>query len=659
PPGPPPPGTAHILAEGGPAKVVEWIKRQHKPLLTDTTLRDAHQSLLATRVRTKDMLAVANATAHLCHQLFSLESWGGATFDVAYRFLNEDPWDRLVQLKRAIPNVLHQMLLRGANAVGYTSYPANVVEAFIDEAAAHGIDVFRVFDSLNDLDSMELSVQRVLQTGKLAEVAMCYTGDVDNPNRTKYSLDYYAELARRIEGMGAHLLCVKDMAGLLRPQAARMLVTRLRSVTSLPIHLHTHDTSGNGIATYMAAIDSGVHIVDTALSPMAGLTSQPSMNALIAALRGHSRETGLTNKSMQPLADYWEAVREFYAPFECGLKSSTSEVYYHEIPGGQYSNLRPQVASLGLLDRWADVRHAFAVVNQLCGDIPKVTPSSKMVGDFAIFLVQNDLLVMKGDLAASAAATKQKLLLEARRLDFPQSVVQYFQGQLGNPPGGFPEDLRSSVLKGLPVLRGRPSDGLAPFDFKKAEAHVARATGGEPGRADVVSYALYPRVLDDFFAFQNRCGDVSLLPTPVYFYGLDMGQEVWIELEPGKTLVVSLEAKSEADEDGNVTVYFKLNGQNRQVVVADRSLVKEGETRRRADAAVPGEVGAPMPGRVIVLHVREGQPVAEGEPLLTLEAMKMETIVRAPVGGVVRELCTDVKAAVKAQDLLVVVDAVK
>ncbi|MBL8749324.1 MAG: pyruvate carboxylase [Planctomycetes bacterium] len=659
PPGAPPFGTAQMLAEGGPAKVVEWIKKQKRPLLTDTTMRDAHQSLLATRVRTKDMLAIAHATAVLGHPLFSLETWGGATFDVAYRFLNEDPWDRLQQLKRAIPNVLHQMLLRGANAVGYTSYPQNVVEGFIDEAALAGIDVFRVFDSLNDLDSMEVSVRRVLKTGKIAEVAVCYTGDVDNPARTKYSLDYYTDLGRRIEDMGAHILCVKDMAGLLRPQAARMLITRLRETTALPIHLHTHDTSGNGIATYIEAIDSGVHIVDVALAPMAGLTSQPSMNALIAALHGRSRESGLTNRAMQPLADYWEAVREYYAPFECGLKSSTSEVYYHEIPGGQYSNLRPQAASLGLLHRWGDVKHAFAVVNQLCGDIPKVTPSSKMVGDFAMFLVQNDLLVMRGDLAASTNATKQKLLVSAKALDFPQSVVQYFQGYLGHPPGGFPEDLRAAVLKGLPVLKGRPSDGMPPFDFGKATKHVTDRTGQKPAMRDVISYALYPRVMDEFFAFQNRCSDVSILPTPIYFYGLEMGQEAWIEIEPGKTLVVSLEAKSEPDEEGHVTVYFKLNGQNRTVAVPDRSRVKEGEARRRADPANAGDVGAPMPGRVIVVHVREGQAVAEGEPLLTLEAMKMETIVRAPVAGTVRELCTDVKAAVKAQDLLVVLDTKK
>ena len=655
---PPPPGTAQLLEQGGPAAVVEWVKSRSRPLLTDTTMRDAHQSLLATRVRTKDMLAIAPAMARTAHELFSFETWGGATFDVCYRFLNEDPWERLQKLKAAIPNVLHQMLLRGANAVGYTSYPQNVVEDFIDRAAECGVDVFRVFDSLNDLDSMELSVQRVLQTGKLAEVAMCYTGDVDNPARTKYSLDYYADLARRIEDLGAHILCIKDMAGLLRPQAARMLVARLREVTDLPLHLHTHDTSGNGVATYMAAVESGVHIVDTALSPMAGLTSQPSMNALIAALRGHPRETGLTNKAMQPLADYWEGVREFYAPFECGLKSSTSEVYYHEIPGGQYSNLRPQVASLGLLDRWADVRHAFAVVNRLVGDIPKVTPSSKMVGDFAIFLVQNDLLEMRGSLDASVEATKAKLLVESKRLDFPQSVVTYFQGHLGQPPGGFPEDLQRAALKGLPVLTGRPSDGMPAFDFDAAQRHCEERLNREVLPRDVVSYALYPRVLDDYFAFRNRCSDVSLLPTPVYFYGLDTGQEVWIELERGKSLLVSLEALSEPDEHGHVTVYFKLNGQNRQIVVADRSLEGEVETRRRADPAVPGEVGAPMPGRVITLHVSEDEAVVEGAPLLTLEAMKMETVVRAPLDGTVRELCVDVGQAVEGGDLLVTLDGV-
>jgi pyruvate carboxylase len=406
----------------------------------------------------------------------------------------------------------------------------------------------------------------------------------------------------------------------------------------------------------MAAIDSGVHLVDVALAPMAGLTSQPGMNALIAALRGSPRETGLTNKAMQPLCDYWEAVRDFYAPFECGLKSSTSEVYYHEIPGGQYSNLRPQVAELGLLHRWNEVKHAFAVVNQLCGDIPKVTPSSKMVGDFAIFLVQNDLLSLQGELPQMVEATRQKLLAQARRLDFPQSVVQYFRGELGQPPGGFPEDLRAAVLKGQPVLTGRPSDGLPPFDFDKAAEHVRARTGREPPLRDVVSYALYPRVLDDFFAFQSACGDVSILPTPVYFHGLEPGQEVWVEIEPGKTLVISLEAVGDPDAEGNVTVYWKLNGQSRHVTVLDKSKARTVDARRKADPAQAGEVGAPMPGRVIGVHVREGQAVEAGQPLLTLEAMKMETVVRSPSAGKVRELCTDSNARVLSGDLLVRLD---
>jgi pyruvate carboxylase len=452
------------------------------------------------------------------------------------------------------------------------------------------------------------------------------------------------------------VLCVKDMAGLLRPQAARMLVSRLRDVVpELPIHLHTHDTSGNGIATYMAAIESGVHVVDTALAPMAGLTSQPSMNALIAALRGSDHETGLTNKNMQPLANYWEAVREYYAPFECGLKSSTSEVYYHEIPGGQYSNLRPQVASLGLLHRWNEVKHAFAVVNQLVGDIPKVTPSSKMVGDFAIFMVQNDVLVLAEDFQEMVEATRHKVLDQARRLDFPQSVVTYFQGSLGQPPGGFPADLQAAVLKGQPVGKGRAGAAMPAFDFEAARKHLERISERQVENCDVVSYALYPRVVDEFMRFRNQCGDVSILPTPVYFYGLEIGQEVWIEIEPGKTLVVALEAIGEPDDEGKVRVYFKLNGQNRNVMVLDQSRAADVETRRQADPARPGQVGAPMPGRVIGVHVEEGAMVQEGDPLLTLEAMKMETVVRAPVAGEVHELCTDVGQQIQGGDLLVIV----
>ncbi|QSQ15681.1 pyruvate carboxylase [Myxococcus landrumensis] len=654
PPGAPPRGTAQILAEKGPRGLAEWVLAQKRVLLTDTTMRDAHQSLLATRMRTRDVLRVAPATAHLASDLFSLESWGGATFDTAYRFLNEDPWARLRALKAAAPNLLLQMLLRGANAVGYTSYPNNVVEAFIDEAAEAGVDVFRIFDSLNDLGSMEVSINRVLKTGKVAEVAICYTGDVANPKRKKYTLDYYADLAKRIEDSGAHFLCIKDMAGLLRPRAAATLMDRLREVTRLPIHLHMHDTAGNGIASYLEAIEHGVHIVDVALGSMAGLTSQPSLNALVSALRGHPRETGLANARLQPLANYWEDVREYYAPFESGLKSTTSEVYYHEIPGGQYSNLRPQVAEMGLLNRWNDVKDAFALVNVLVGDIPKVTPSSKMVGDFAIFLLKNDLMVRAATLAEAATLTHAKLIAEAPRLDFPSSVVGYFRGELGQPPNGFPEDLRTAVLKGLPRVEGRPSASLPPLDLEALRAELTKKTGQPISRVDAISSALYPRVMAGYLDDAARFEDVSILDTPNYFYGMEVGQEIWVDLEPGKTLVISLSAVGEPDEDGLRTVYFALNGHNRTVQVRDRSRAARVEARRQADRSNPNHVAASMPGTVIALHVKSGAAVEAGAPLVTLEAMKMETVVRAPRAGTIAEVATTLKASVQGGDLLAV-----
>jgi pyruvate carboxylase len=653
--GPPPNGTAQILAERGADGLAKWVLSQTRPLLTDTTMRDAHQSLLATRMRSFDILKIAQATAHLAPELFSLESWGGATFDTAYRFLHEDPWDRLRKLKAAAPNLLQQMLLRGANAVGYTHYPDNVVEAFIDEAAEAGVDVFRVFDSLNDLDSMKVSIDRIRRTGKVAEVAICYTGDVANEKRPKYTLDYYAELAKRIEGLGAHFLCIKDMAGLLRPRAAGLLVDRLKQTTKLPIHLHTHDTSGNGVAMLLTAIDHGVHIVDVALAPMAGLTSQPSMNALVAALRGYPRDTGLTNKKLQPLANYWEDVREFYAPFECGLKSATSEVYFHEIPGGQYSNLRPQVAELGLLGRWQEVKEAFALVNLLCGDIPKVTPSSKMVGDFAIFLVKSDL-IDRGDntLEDAARKTEAKLIANAHRLDFPSSVTGYFQGQLGQPPGGFPEKLRTAVLKGAPRVTGLPGKSLPPLNLEERQATLSARLGRQATRAEVVSHALYPRVLDDFFEARAKFEDVSILDTPTYFYGLEVGQERWVDLEPGKTLVLSLEAVSDPGPDGTRTVFFQLNGHGRHVIVKDKSLVSAVAERRLADKNDAAQIGAGMPGVVIAVHAAVGAKVEAGAPLLTLEAMKMETVVRAQKAGTVKELAVGLKTRVQAGDLLAV-----
>jgi len=652
--GPLPAGTAQILEAQGPEGLARWVLAQERPLLTDTTMRDAHQSLLATRVRSYDILKIADATARLAPQLFSLETWGGATFDVAYRFLNEDPWQRLRLLKKAIPNVLQQMLLRGANAVGYTSYPDNVVEAFIDEAAAAGIDVFRVFDSLNDLDNMRVAVERVRQTGKVAEVAICYTGDVANEARRKYDLDYYVELAQRIEAMGAHFLCIKDMAGLIRPKAAQLLIPRLREVTRLPIHLHTHDTSGNGVATLIEAVRAGAHIVDVALAPMAGLTSQPSMNALVAALHGTPHDTGMRNKPLQSLCDYWEAVREYYAPFECGLKSSTSEIYFHEIPGGQYSNLRPQVAELGLLHRWNEVKLAFAVVNQLVGDIPKVTPSSKMVGDFATFLVQNGLLQVGDSLEDSSTKTRAKVLAEATRLDFPQSVVSYFQGSLGRPKGGFPADLQRAVLRGLGVVEGRPGASMASLDLDKLRAELSAKWDRKLGRRDALSAALYPRVMNDYFDFFRRHADVSILDTPHYFYGMEPEEEIWVELEEGKTLVIRLQTVSDAFEDGTRTVYFELNGQGRHVSVVDRALENPQAAARRADRNDPNQIGASMPGKVIAVTCVPGQAVEEGEPLLTLEAMKMETVVRAPRSGKVAEIVCKLREPVQADDLLVV-----
>jgi pyruvate carboxylase len=652
-----PQGTVQVLAENGPEGLAKWVLEQQHPLITDTTMRDAHQSLLATRVRTYDIRKIAAATARLAPHLFSLETWGGATFDVAYRFLHEDPWERLRALKQAVPNLLQQMLLRGANAVGYTSYPDSVVEAFIDEAAQAGIDVFRVFDSLNDLDNMRFAVERVRQTRKVAEVAICYTGDVANPARKKYDLGYYVDLARRIEDMGAHFLCIKDMAGLLRPRAARLLISELRARTKLPIHLHTHDTSGNGIATLIEAIRAGAHIVDVALAPMAGLTSQPSMNALVAALHGTSHDTGMRNKPLQGLCDYWEAVREYYAPFECGLKSSTSEIYFHEIPGGQYSNLRPQVAELGLLGRWNDVKLAFAVVNQLVGDIPKVTPSSKMVGDFATFLVQNGLLEVGDSLEAATAKTRAKVLAEAPRLDFPQSVVTYFQGHLGQPPGGFPHDLQAAVLRGLPVVDGRPGKSMPALDLDKLQSELSAKWNRKLTRRDALSAALYPRVMNDYLDFFARHADVSILDTPHYFYGMEPEEEIWVELEPGKTLVIRLQAVSDAFEDGTRTVYFELNGQGRYVSVTDRSLSKPASAARKADRNDQNHIGASMPGKVIAVLCAPGQAVKEGEPLLTLEAMKMETVVRAPRAGKVVEVVCKLKVPVQADDLLVVMGA--
>ncbi|MEP6655206.1 MAG: pyruvate carboxylase, partial [Myxococcales bacterium] len=538
PAGPPPRGTKQILDEEGPEGVVRWLRSDPRVRVMDTTWRDAHQSLLATRLRTFDLARVAHATSHLGAGLFSLEMWGGATFDVAYRFLHEDPWHRLEVLRTKVPNVLFQMLVRGANAVGYTNYPDDVVRGFIEEAAAGGIDVFRIFDALNDVTNMDVAIEAAQKTGKIVETAICYTGDVSDPARTKYDLKYYVNMAKEVTRRGTHILALKDMAGLLKPRAATMLIKAIRDEVDVPIHLHMHDTSGNGITSYVAAINAGVSIVDVAVGSMSGMTSQPSMESLLFALDGDPRDPRLDPATMERLSVYWDTVREWYAPFESGLKAPAADVYHHEIPGGQYSNLRAQAEGLGLgAQSWEAVKRAYAEVNQLFGDIPKVTPSSKVVGDMAIWMVKQGL-------------DGRSVLDKAPELTFPGSVIDYMRGGLGQPPGGFPEPLRAHVLKGTAPIEGRPGATLPAFDWTGAAHELEVLAGGPVHRRDVVSYALYPKVLREYMEHRALHGDTSVLPTPAFFYGLRVGEEAWIDIEPGKTLIVKLLAVGEVEADG-------------------------------------------------------------------------------------------------------------
>ena len=640
----PPRGTKQILDEQGPEGIVRWLRADPRVRLTDTTWRDAHQSLLATRLRTYDLLRIAPATAQLCAQLFSLEMWGGATFDVAYRFLSEDPWKRLDDLRAAVPNILFQMLVRGANAVGYTNYPDDVVRGFIEEAAAGGIDVFRIFDALNDVDNMKVAIEAAQKTGRIVETAICYTGDVSDPRRTKYDLAYYVKMAREITRIGTHILCIKDMAGLLKPRAATMLVKAIREAVDVPVHLHMHDTSGNGIASYRAAVEAGVDIIDCAVGSMSGMTSQPSLESLLFALEGSPRDPRIDPAPIEKLSVYWDTVRDWYAPFESGLKAPASDVYQHEIPGGQYSNLRAQAEGLGLgAQSWEAVKRAYAEVNQLFGDIPKVTPSSKVVGDMAIWMVKQGL-------------DARGVLERGPELTFPASVVDYMRGGLGHPPGGFPEPLRSYVLKGTAPMNGRPGDTLPPFDWKAAEAEMTTLAGGPVTRRDVVSFALYPKVLRDYMEHRALHGETSVLPTPAFFYGLRVGEEAWIDIEPGKTLIVKLLSVGEVEADGARQVTFELNGQPRSIRVFDESAKVTGPKRRRATPGRRGEVAAPMPGRVIDLVTKMGEKVTAGQKLLVTEAMKLETVVKAPVDGLVREIVAGAGESIEAGDLLVIIE---
>ena len=637
--GKPADGTRQLLKEKGAKAVADWMLAQRQVLVTDTTMRDAHQSLLATRMRTYDMAKVADAYAHKLPNLFSLECWGGATFDVAMRFLQEDPWERLAILSGRVPNVMLQMLLRGSNAVGYTNYPDNVVEAFVARAAASGIDVFRIFDSLNWVPNMRVAIDAVNASGKLAEAAICYTGDMLDPARSKYDLKYYVGLAKELQAAGTHVLGLKDMAGLLKPAAARVLIRALKEETGLPVHLHTHDTSGLSAATVLAACDVGVSAIDAAMDSFSGLTSQPPLGSIVEALRGTDRDTGLDPAVLRQFSDYWEAVRTKYTAFESDMRSGASEVYLHEMPGGQFTNLKEQARSLGLAERWHEVAKAYAEVNAMFGDIVKVTPSSKVVGDMALAMV-------------SAGLTRAEVEDPKRDVSFPESVVSFFRGELGQPPGGFPKALQKKILKGEKPITDRPGASLKPADLGALRREATEKSGAEVSDEELASYLMYPKVYADFAKRRAEYGPVSVLPTPVFFYGMKPGDEVSIELEPGKIIVLQLQIIGQPDEDGQVRVFFELNGVPRVIRVPNRLKAASAPSRKKADPANAKQLPSPMPGMVSTLAVKAGQKVRAGDLLLTIEAMKMETAIHADRAGTVASVAVTAGQQVDAKDLL-------
>ncbi|MDN3014894.1 pyruvate carboxylase [Paenibacillus sp. BSR1-1] len=632
-------GTKQILDKYGAEGLIDWVKSQKQVLLTDTTFRDAHQSLLATRMRTTDIVHIAEPAAKLLPELFSFEMWGGATFDVAYRFLKEDPWNRLLTLREKIPNVLFQMLIRGANAVGYKNYPDNLIKEFVQQSASAGIDVFRIFDSLNWVKGMETAIDAVRQTGKIAEASICYTGDILDPTRTKYNMAYYKSLAKELEKQGAHILGIKDMAGLLKPEAAYRLVSELKEAVDIPIHLHTHDTSGNGIFTYARAIDGGVDIVDTALSTMAGLTSQPSANSLHYALEGSNRKPAVNIASLEKLSYYWEDVRKYYQDFESGILSPHSEVYQHEMPGGQYSNLQQQAKAVGLGEQWDEVKDMYSRVNKMFGDIVKVTPSSKVVGDMALFMVQNEL-------------SEEDVLQKGQSLDFPDSVIELFEGYLGQPHGGFPEELQKVILKGKKPLEVRPGELLESIDFEQLKKELYQELGRQVTTFEIISYALYPKVFLEYIKTVEQFGDISVLDTPTFLYGMRLGEEIEVEIETGKTLIVKLVSIGQAQADGTRIVYFELNGQSREVVIKDESIKATVLSRLKADPKNELHLSASMPGTVIKVLVEKGERVERGDHLMITEAMKMETTVQAPFTGIIKDIYVVNGDAIQTGDLL-------
>ena len=636
-------GTKQILDTQGVDGLIKWIKSQDRLLLTDTTMRDAHQSLLATRVRTIDMLRAAKSTALYGKDLFSLEMWGGATFDVSYRFLKESPWKRLMELRKRIPNLLFQMLFRGSNAVGYKNYPDNVIKEFIVQSANAGIDIFRIFDSLNWLEAMKPSIDAVKSVGKVAEGTMCYTGDITDETRDKYTLKYYVNLAKEIEKSGADILGIKDMSALLKPYAAHKLIKALKEEVSIPIHLHTHDTSGNGVATVIMAAQAGVDIADAAISSMSGLTSQPSLNSIIAALEHTPRDTKIDLENLEKVSSYWSSLRPIYEHFESDLKSGTTEIYKYEIPGGQYSNLKPQVDSFGLSDKFGEVKEMYKEVNEMLGDIVKVTPSSKMVGDMAIFMVQNSL-------------NKDNIYEKGQNLTFPDSAITYFSGMMGQPEGGFPEKLQKMVLKDTKPITVRPGTLLEDEDFDAIAKHLETNFGYKPTMRECLSYALYPKVYEDYRKSLIEYGDLSHMNSDVFFHGLKVGETSEVEIEDGKILIITLLDISKMDNEGYVKLSFEINGNRRDIKIYDNDFGESNTDIIVTKYANPNdtmEIGASIPGNILKVYVKEGDTVKTGQSLILVEAMKMETNIVAKEDGIIEEIFTAQGQTVKSGELLI------
>ncbi len=614
-----PKGSKDLLTELGREEFLKRLKADQKIHYTDTTFRDAHQSLFATRLRDIDMLNVAEGFARNHPEIFSLEVWGGATFDVCMRFLHEDPWERLQRFRKAAPNILLQMLFRASNAVGYTAYPDNLIEKFIERSAENGIDIFRIFDSLNWVDSMKMSIRTVREkTNAIAEACICYTGDIMNPDRQKFNLQYYTDLAKKLEDEGAHILAIKDMAGLLKPYAAELLIGELKKKISIPIHLHTHDTSSLQAATYLKAIEAGVDVIDVALASMSGLTSQPNFNSIVAMMKGHDRENPVNLKSLNAYSNYFEVVREYYYPFESELKSGTAEVYEHEIPGGQYSNLLPQARSLGLEEKFETIKHNYEEVNQMFGDVVKVTPSSKVVGDMALFMTSNNL-------------TAEEVYEKGDTLSFPDSVKQFFKGDLGQPYGGFPEKLQHIVLKDIVPYTDRPNAHLGPIDFDREMAEFKNTYDEMVTIDDFLSFKMYPKVFDEFYKFRKHFGDSRYLPTPAFYYPMKPNEEIMVTIEPGKNLLVRFRYMGAPNEDGMRDVFFQINGQTRNVSVRDTGIKVLKADHYKAKAA--HEIGAPLQGKLVSVLVKEGEEVRKNQPLFVIEAMKMESTITAPLAG--------------------------